>query len=53
VHPLAQVLLMVEVEAENHQVVEDFLEVEVNCLEVEVNCLEVVGVALLGLNPYP
>jgi hypothetical protein len=52
VHPLAQVLLMVEVEAENHQVVEDFLEVEVNCLEVEVNCLEV-EVALLGLNPYP
>jgi hypothetical protein len=40
------------VEVENHRVVEDYLEVEVNFLEVAYY-LEVVGVVLLCLNPYP
>jgi hypothetical protein len=55
VHPLAQVRLMVlakVVGAENHQVVEDYLEV-VCFLKVAVNFLEAAEVALLCLTPCP
>jgi hypothetical protein len=55
VRQLAQVLLMVKVKvvgAENHQVVEDYLEV-VCFLKAAVNFLEAAEVALLCLTPCP